>query len=359
MFEENIDEKRVVTDTNMLLENVICPICYYILWKPIACGSCKNLLCRKCSDKNSNLCPFCRVTFQEQSPESNILSLLYNLRIRCYNSSNGCTDIVSYDLLEQHENLECKYISKKCHRCQQRVLIKNIDQHENLCEPIYRNECLQERSNERVDHRQSIFPMNQFLMEIFNSIFSLGQRPRTTFRNNLYQSAIFNQHHQQNYLVLFWILFKLIVLKPSIIHLVLLKFFIFDMHSFSNIVICILCYIAIWICFPFIRRHLILFVYSELSKNIICFVLTSINDTYFTLYLMLTSFISILINLQLSIHDFHLNNNFEKSLLCILLDFILPKLCLLMLRLFFEILPSFICTICWSLMVIFTIGSLF
>ncbi|CAF3592543.1 unnamed protein product [Rotaria sp. Silwood1] len=222
MFEENIDEKRVVTDTNMLLENVICPICYYILWKPIACGSCKNLLCRKCSDKNSNLCPFCRVTFQEQSPESNILSLLYNLRIRCYNSSNGCTDIVSYDLLEQHENLE-----------------------------------------------------------------------------------------------------------------------------------------SIWICFPFIRRHLILFVYSELSKNVICFVLTSINDTYFTLYLMLTSFISILINLQLSIHDFHLNNNFEKSLLCILLDFILPKLCLLMLRLFFEILPSFICTICWSLMVIFTIGSLF
>ncbi|CAF3203286.1 unnamed protein product [Rotaria sp. Silwood2] len=224
MFEENIDEKRVITDTNILQEELICRICYYILWKPRICASCQNLMCQKCILKclspNQNLCPFCRLKFKEKFvASSRILSLLSNLRIRCCNSSNGCTKILPYDLLEQHESFECKYISKKCHRCEQLVLIENINQHENICKPIlikcsickalvesqfihsHKDECLQERSNEMIEHQPSILSMNRF--------------------------------RQENYFFLLWTLFKLILFKPSMIHLVILKFFIFDTLSFD------------------------------------------------------------------------------------------------------------------------------
>jgi hypothetical protein len=135
--EESIDRDRIVNDEYQLLNDLFCPICYGLLWKPRSCISCQNLFCNKCIqtwlNANSTTCPLCRSLYKDK-PTS--LSILTHFAIRCRNISLGCTEILPYDLLEQHENIDCKFLTKKCRVCEQIVLVADIDQHKNICKPI-------------------------------------------------------------------------------------------------------------------------------------------------------------------------------------------------------------------------------
>jgi hypothetical protein len=56
-------------------------------------------------------------------------SLLARLNIRCGNSSFGCTRVLKYELLERHENFQCKYLTQRCPKCMRRVYAVDLSEH--------------------------------------------------------------------------------------------------------------------------------------------------------------------------------------------------------------------------------------
>src|ERR1700722_14017344 len=99
--EGNIDRDQIV-DGHLVPDEYYCPICQCLLWKPRSCSSCQHLFCEKCIQmwiENTNQCPFQCESYEERRCPPYIQSLLSRLNIRCRNSSFGCTEIVSYDLL--------------------------------------------------------------------------------------------------------------------------------------------------------------------------------------------------------------------------------------------------------------------
>lgn len=141
--EGDIDRDRVVNGDS-LLDEYFCPICQYLLWKPRSCSSCQHLFCERCIRtwlESANLyrkCPFrCQPYVDRPCPPS-VQSLLSHLNIRCRNSTLGCTQIVPYDRLEYHQNIECQYLSQKCMECNQLVLLLKFEEHQRivgLCRP--------------------------------------------------------------------------------------------------------------------------------------------------------------------------------------------------------------------------------
>ncbi|CAF0809666.1 unnamed protein product [Didymodactylos carnosus] len=124
-----------VNDGILLHDVYLCPICQNILWKPVACKTCENSFCSKCItswlSKGRGLCPF-KCTYRERKCPSILLSLLSKLEVDCRYKSNGCSKIMYYELLEEHED-ECQYQMKQCKGCEQSILLKDLVNHEDEC----------------------------------------------------------------------------------------------------------------------------------------------------------------------------------------------------------------------------------
>ncbi|CAF1011020.1 unnamed protein product [Rotaria sordida] len=137
--EECIDQDRVVHDQYHVINELCCIICQGLLWKPRSCASCQHLFCNQCiriwRKVNPTSCPFRCSPYEEKRAPPHIHSLLGRLSIRCRNSLFGCTEVLSYDLLEQHETEECQFPTKRCNICRKYILISEIDQHQIFCIP--------------------------------------------------------------------------------------------------------------------------------------------------------------------------------------------------------------------------------
>ena len=141
--EGNIDRERIV-DGQQVPDEYFCPICQYLLWKPRSCSSCQHLFCQKCikmwidNSNSEKKCPFRCQAFEERRCPPYVQSLLSRLTIHCRNASFGCTEVVSYDLLEHHERVQCQYLSEKCSECEQLVMLSELNEHREvagLCVP--------------------------------------------------------------------------------------------------------------------------------------------------------------------------------------------------------------------------------
>ena len=101
-------------------EDLICPICFYILKKPISCSGNKNShsFCKECIDKylkQSNKCPTCKLIFKYKI--NNILNNELNtLSFKCAFENKGCKNILSYSEYLIHIN-NCEY-NYKLYECQ-------------------------------------------------------------------------------------------------------------------------------------------------------------------------------------------------------------------------------------------------
>ncbi|CAF3364407.1 unnamed protein product [Rotaria socialis] len=130
----DIDRDRIVNG-DVLPDEYFCPICRFLLWDPRSCSSCQNLFCRKCIQiwlKHSNAsrqCPFRCPAYEERNCPPSFSSLLSKTKIKCRNTSLGCTEVLSYDLLERHENVECKFLTRTCRECMQSILVSEFDEH--------------------------------------------------------------------------------------------------------------------------------------------------------------------------------------------------------------------------------------
>ena len=143
MEEGSIDRDRIV-DEHLVPDEYFCPICQCLLWKPSSCNTCQHLFCQKClrtwleNPNSGKRCPFRCQPFEERRCPPSIHSLLDRLKIYCRNSSLGCTKIISYNSLEQHESIECEYLTERCSECEQLVLKSKLDEHcetPGLCVP--------------------------------------------------------------------------------------------------------------------------------------------------------------------------------------------------------------------------------
>ena len=118
---ENVIEKDNI-------EDLICPICFYILKNPISCSNNKNShsFCKECIDeylKENNKCPICKLNF-EYKINNELNNILNKLSFECLFKNKGCKDILSYSEYLNHIN-NCKYDNNIEYECNI-VILKNI-----------------------------------------------------------------------------------------------------------------------------------------------------------------------------------------------------------------------------------------
>ena len=94
------------------IEDLICPICFYILKDPISCSKKNNshTFCKECIDKylqENNNCPTCKLNF-EYNKNKKIIDELNKLSFNCAHKNEGCNVILSYsEYLSHFKN--CKF----------------------------------------------------------------------------------------------------------------------------------------------------------------------------------------------------------------------------------------------------------
>ena len=95
------------------IEDLTCPICFYILKNPISCSSNKNdhSFCKECIDhylneNDKDKCPICKLKF-EYKYNNELIDSLNKLSFECLFKKEGCNDILSYSEYLNHIN-NCK-----------------------------------------------------------------------------------------------------------------------------------------------------------------------------------------------------------------------------------------------------------
>ena len=93
-------------------EDLICPICMYVLKNTISCSDNKtsHSFCKNCIDlylKEKNKCPICKNNF-EYKVKNDIINSLEKLFFKCLFKNEGCKEIISYKEYFNHLG-NCKY----------------------------------------------------------------------------------------------------------------------------------------------------------------------------------------------------------------------------------------------------------
>lgn len=105
-FEDNVDEE------------LICPICSFILEDPVQAPDCEHAFCNACINqwlKHQSICPIDRAHIQpiDLKPVPRILkNLLSKLRLKCDHAPYGCNTTVRLENLNSHLQ-ECEFNPKK------------------------------------------------------------------------------------------------------------------------------------------------------------------------------------------------------------------------------------------------------
>ena len=103
----------------MLTDDIKCSICHGVLINPMECNQCENCFCMNCLQKwlkECGCCPFkCSSNPDfKMKPHKIIRNLLSQLKIRCRNENFGCKEIIDYQKLEIHEEVECEFEFVAC-----------------------------------------------------------------------------------------------------------------------------------------------------------------------------------------------------------------------------------------------------
>jgi hypothetical protein len=131
----NIDYERVLNGETVPRE-FFCPICSCLLWQPRSCGVCQNLFCEACISKWLQVkqnCPYGCERYEDKRCSPQIRCLLSNVWIQCQSAQYGCTAVLSYDTLEEHQTKQCPCPSTRCQYCEHLVRVSEITAHEQEC----------------------------------------------------------------------------------------------------------------------------------------------------------------------------------------------------------------------------------
>ena len=123
-------------DAENVPREFFCPICSCLLWQPRSCGACQNLFCEACILKWVQVkqsCPYGCERYEDKRCSPQIRCLLSNVWIRCQSFQYGCTAVLSYDTLEEHQTKQCPCPSTRCQYCEKLMLVSAINAHEQEC----------------------------------------------------------------------------------------------------------------------------------------------------------------------------------------------------------------------------------
>ncbi|CAF1410319.1 unnamed protein product [Didymodactylos carnosus] len=177
----------------------LCSICHHLLWKPVTCNICKNSFCYQCihqrvNDEQTNSCPF-GCEYEEQQCSSVILASLSKLQIECSYKSYGCSAIVSYDILEDHEqNCDYRQYQKQHYDVQQHlqecaeIVLKCQE-----CSTLYQREDMKQQQHTKIQClRQQMLSMQNIMEQTaklqqatFSSILQKQQQQLNAIDENL------------------------------------------------------------------------------------------------------------------------------------------------------------------------------
>ncbi|CAF0882094.1 unnamed protein product [Didymodactylos carnosus] len=211
---QDINDERVQETVPPAL---LCPICYNLVWKPVECYNCRRIFCTKCIDEavrvNPGTCPCCR-NYRKESCSPIIYSVLCGLHIQCYFASNGCSQILSYEQLEQHEKYDCLYRKQQCRGCRKPFMKKDLNEHEKNCEhiEITCSKCQliykQKQKHDYLDcllHRQHILEQNMVhndkyreYIKIIDEKYKYYQEQQELFQQKFTRTVKKNEEKQTN-----------------------------------------------------------------------------------------------------------------------------------------------------------------
>jgi hypothetical protein len=356
--EESIDRERILIDKHHILNEFFCPICCCLLWKPRSCASCQNLFCNKCIQTwiktSSTICPLCRLSYEEKPAPPSVRSILAHFFIRCRNTSLGCTEILPYDLLEQHESINCKFLTKKCRVCEQIVQVKDIDQHKNICKPIviqcpscqcfvkidlfehHRNACLQQYSATYEELLGSLNFSNETIL-------------LPTIVGNFVGIEMFNQTREKSFLIRFWTMFQLMWMNLPMMHLILFNLFAWGCGNLMHALVISFTYVQVWIRTSMYQASIFIIIFSFISHCSLYFLLKSFNDAFIILFISFGLISWSSIHPKIQVNQFEMNFNFKELLLFFILIFLSFEIPLLIIRVYFDCISINIGTVCLAL----------
>lgn len=384
--ESGIHQNRVVNDEQGFTNELCCTICQGLLWKPVSCSSCQHLFCFQCIQKwltfKPTSCPFRCSPYEEKRAPPSIHSLLNLLSIRCRNSLFGCTEILSYSSLENHETIECQFPSKSCSVCGKYILVNEINQHAAFCIPTmipcslcqclidqavhqeHTNKCLQERMNYLINR---VIPTPHGLEMPANGGVTIPQGNNnqawfTVLQNQLQRwvgtmtdvelidiEAVVQARHK-NYITRIWSVFRLVALNRSRAIYIL---FCLLCGGVGNILGCFLL-ISVFIQHQVNKAMYRSFAFVILFSGLFCFslpiLLANFSDTWIILLTItsLTLWSSTCSDLPLEYYRLGFSSKFVSSIYFIYL--IVFKIFLFVVRLYISYIPPYISAGClaWS-----------
>lgn len=135
MYQKGIPEKRIIkTKDHLKLDKTLkCQTCQNLVINPTICTPCKSLFCERCSIDKKKKCPKCGSILSKTIPQGyKIMLSKYN--IYCKNRKSGCSLILFYENLLEHED-NCHHERLLCifPDCYERVKRKNYPFHIKNC----------------------------------------------------------------------------------------------------------------------------------------------------------------------------------------------------------------------------------
>ncbi|CAF3808197.1 unnamed protein product [Rotaria sordida] len=388
LFEEDgIDTDRIVADKLRVADELLCVICKNLLWKARSCASCQQLFRNKCIQTwltiNPTSCPFRCSPYEEKRAPPSICSLLSRLTIRCRNSSLGCKNILSYDLLEKHETIDCRFRTKQCSICGNYIQINEFDRHQESCESTtltcYLCKCLVNRESLKQHAKKCIVGRLHVLLDQKVSLWDIRRRPPAvrvvqenvnmfTRLNNRVRRFALNQRkirldgfntakraRHKSYWIRIWTIFRLILLNKS---------------RASQIIFYLLCFAIgiiiryFIILFSFLRNQIEIFMYRTLIFMILfvglfsfafTILLTYVNDIWIIMFICFVLLLLGSIHQELPIDYLRVDQSHLMMLAINLIFLCVLKLSLLLIRFYFLYIPIYISTSCLALSTIFLI----
>lgn len=119
-----------------------CPICLQVLSEPYQATCCGNSFCKSCIERqknNNGLCPTCNQDDYNIFPDKRLQRSLYEFRVRCSHSGEGCTWEGELGELSRHLNSKpspdsrltgCEFEKIKCKTCEDLLYRKDLQTHE-------------------------------------------------------------------------------------------------------------------------------------------------------------------------------------------------------------------------------------
>lgn len=137
--------KEQITSPSEVYDDYMCPICHYLLWKPVDCKNCHQTFCKQCVSsrlaQKSNVCPSPCQNYEETEYSHKFYNLLHKFRIKCKNRDYGCCDYLLYECLDEHQQQHCQYKIMVCPDCQQSMLKIDFGRHVQICNEIECKTC--------------------------------------------------------------------------------------------------------------------------------------------------------------------------------------------------------------------------